>query len=374
MIAGSGLSTQATPVRAGIEAARQATASLPGCDLAVIFASGAPAEEPAMLIAAVQEITGAGAMLGCSGVGVLTDAGEVEGDGVAVLAVDGIDLKTTQRVGLRSPQTVSLAMSDLDLENRGVVIALFDAMTMAAEPTTAAIQRQLPLSVPVLGGGALSLGGQPWVLSGAPDTLAMPDAFAAAWMPDVQCQWGLCHACLPLTAPLTITGAQGGVILTIGGRRAIDVLREAVKAPMMADLEGMAMSIFLGISEPGGPRLIRPLLGIDPHGGAIAVGGLPARTGQQLTVLVRDAVRAREDLSAMLDGLTHRAPPSFGLFIKGAGRGRELYGELAGIEAALVARAYPGIPFAGFLSGCELAPAEPGGALHIYGALLGLFA
>jgi small ligand-binding sensory domain FIST len=65
--------------------------------------------------------------------------------------------------------------------------------------------------------------------------------------------------------------------------------------------------------------------------------------------------------------------PAFGLFIKGAGRGQALYGELAGIETALVAQALPGVPIAGFLSGCELAPARPGGALHLYGGLLGVF-
>ena len=373
MIAGSGLSTLTEPVRAGIEATRAAIARLPGCDLAFVFASGAPAQEPDLLAAAVQEISGAPALVGCSGAGVLTEAGEVEGDGVAVLALSGVTARTAQRAGLYHPQTVSLALADLELTDRGAIIALFDAMKLAARPTTAAIQRQVPLSVPVLGGGALSPSGSAWVLSGAADTPALPDAFAAAWLPEVQCRWGLCHACLPLTPRMPITNAQGGVILTVGGRRAIDVLRETVRAPMMADLERMAMSIFLGIGEPDGAQLIRPLLGIDPHGGAIAVGGLPARTGQTLTVMVRDAGRARAELNELLTEQTRDAAPAFGLFIKGAGRGRELYGELAGIETAMVASALPGVPLAGFLSGCELAPADPGGALHLYGALLGLF-
>jgi len=360
-------------MRAGIEATRAATERLPGCDLALVFASGAPAEEPALLAATVQEISGAPALVGCSGAGVLTEAGEVEGDGVAVLALSGVTVRTAQRAGLYHPQTVSLALADLELTDHGAIIALFDAMKLAAQPATAAIQRQVPIAVPILGGGALSAKGSAWVLSGTADTPALPDAFAAAWLPEVQCRWGLCHACLPLTPPMPITDAQGGVILTIGGRRAIDVLRETVRAPMMADLERMAMSIFLGIGEPGDTQLIRPLLGIDPHGGAIAIGGLPARTGQTLTVMVRDAGRARSDLAALLTEKTRAAAPAFGLFIKGAGRGRELYGELAGIETAMVASALPGVPIAGFLSGCELAPAAPGGALHLYGALLGLF-
>ncbi|MFT5685881.1 MAG: small ligand-binding sensory domain FIST [Myxococcota bacterium] len=374
MNAGSGLSAQADPVRAGIEAARQATAALSGCDLALVFASGAPAAQPALLTTAVQEITGAGVVMGCSGAGVLTEAGELEGDGVAVLAIEGITVRTAQRAGLATPQTISLALADLDLSDRGTVIALFDAMTFPATSAAAAFQRQIPLSVPILGGGALGLTGEPWVIAGPPDSPALTDALAAAWLPDVQCRWGLCHACLPLTEPLPITEAEGGVILTLGGRRAIDVVREAVRAPMMADLEHMATRIFLGIATPGQAPLIRPLLGLDPHGGAIAVGGLPAQIGQELTVMVRDADHARTALSTMLAEQAAGEPPAFGLFIKGAGRGQELYGELAGIETALVAAALPGVPFAGFLSGCELAPADPGGALHLYGGLLGLFA
>lgn len=372
MIAGSGLSAIAAPVRAGIEATRAAIEGLPGCDLALVFASGAPAAEPALLAAAVQEISGATALVGCSGAGVLTEAGEVEGDGVAVLALSDVSVRTAQRAGLYHPQTVSLALADLDLTDRGAIIALFDAMKIAVQPTTAAIQRQVPISVPILGGGALSPQGSAWVLSGGADAPALPDAFAAAWLPEVHCRWGLCHACLPLTPPMPITDAQGGVISTVDGRRAIDVLRETVRAPMMADLERMAMNIFLSIGEAGDTPLIRPLLGIDPLGGAIAVGGLPARPGQVLTVMVRDAGRARSGLAEMLSETTRDAAPACGLFIKGAGRGRELYGELAGIETAMVAAALPGVPIAGFLSGCELAPAAPGGALHLYGALLGL--
>jgi len=373
MIAGSGLSAQADPIRAGIAAAREATAALPGCDLALVFASGAPAAAPALLTTAVQEVTGARVVMGCSGAGVLTEAGELEGDGVAVLAVHSITARTAQRSGLRTPQAISLALSDLELADHGAVIALFDAMTVSGVEAAAAIQRQLPRSVPVLGGGALGMTSEPWVLAGPPDAPASPDAIAAAWLPEVQCRWGLSHACQPLTAPVPITEAEGGVILTIGGRRAIDVLREAVRAPMMADLEHMATRIFFGIADPGQPPLIRPLLGIDPHGGAVAVGGLPVQTGQTVTVMVRDAAYARSGISQMLTEQLIGGDPAFGLFIKGAGRGQALYGELAGIETALVAQALPGVPIAGFLSGCELAPARPGGALHLYGGLLGVF-
>ncbi len=245
------------------------------------------------------------------------------------------------------------------------MLALFDAMTLSAQDASDAIGRQLPLSVPVLGGGALGLSAPAWASGGPPDSPALSDSIAAAWLPGVSCRWGLSHAALPLTPALPITEGEGGVILTVGGRRAIDVLREAVRAPMMADLEHMASRIFLGISDDDGAPLIRPLLGIDPHGGAIAVGGPPPGVGQRLTVMVRDASYAREALGEMLTRTLPGPPPAFGLFIKGAGRGRELHGELAGIETALVAQALPGVPLVGFLSGCELAPARPGGALHL---------
>ena len=375
MIACSGLSDADAPARAAIEAARAAAAGVAADQraLAIVFAAGTAAAEPALVSAAVAEVTGAPALIGCAGVGVLTEAGLLEDRGVAVLLVGSTPVRCARGVGLQASPglATSAALRDLDIEDRGAVLALFDAMA-APGPMLAAIERQRPLRTPILGGGAVDAGGHPWVIA-APGELPMADSLAAAWLPEAACRWGLAPAGLPLTAPLRIERAWGGVVLELEGQRAFAVLAGAVKGPLMADIERLGRSVFVGIERPDGPPLIRPLLGIDPYAGAIAVGGAPLQVGQRISFLLRDADQARQALHRVLLDLQGAPAPAFGLLIKSAGRGRELYGDLSGVETAMFSAAFPDTPFAGFLSACELAPTPSGAHVHLLSALVGLF-
>ena len=88
--AGSGLAVGGTADNAALEASLQALAKSGGdrADLALVFVTGDAYGHAHALLHAVRRVTGAPVVLGCDGVGVLTEKREVEGESaVAVLVV-----------------------------------------------------------------------------------------------------------------------------------------------------------------------------------------------------------------------------------------------------------------------------------------------
>ena len=367
MHASVGVSTSASAIRAAIEAARAARSRTATPEVALVFAAGGPAQLPAEVLSAVAEVTGAATVVGASGVGVLSADGEVEGDAVGVALLWDVGARAALGEGLSrdSDQAAARALHGLDLAEQGALLLLFDAMRVMPS-LTAALRRQVPLAVPVLGFGAVDAAGTPWVAASAEAPVA--DAVVALWLRSARATWAVASVGQPVTPLLRVTGAKGGVIDTLEDRPALDVLREAVRGPLMADLERLGRAIFVGLTGPGGVEIVRPLLGIDPYVGALAIGGAPVREGQHLRFLLRSPEQARENLQAALAQLQADlpAPPRLLLVARAAGRGAELYGELAGIEAALIAGAFPGVPLLGLLGACELAPAAEGHALHFF--------
>lgn len=374
MKVGVGFSTQAAPIRAVFEAVRAAAATVPpeACDVALVFAAGAAAAAPEELAAAAAELTGASLVIGASAAGVGVDGREVEGDAVAVALLGGARAHAalSPRLGFASDVATSDALRDLDLEPRGAALLLFDATTVSPTGLLDAMRRQVPADLPTFGLGAVDLGGSPWVTVGEQPTA---DALAALWLPDVQARWAIAPIGQPLTPPLVITGGMGGVISTLDDRRAYDRLVETVKAPMMENLDHLGKTILIGLPGPDGAEQVRPLLGVDPYSGAIAIGGDTIQAGQAIRFILRSPDSARENLRDALRRLQADLdqPPALLLAIRGAGRGRALYGDdLQEIEPAMIAAAFPGVPVLTVMSACELAPTPEGHAMNLFTTLL----
>lgn len=374
MIAGVGLSRHAEPIRAMIEAARIAGAAVPADqrELAIVLATGAPARGPAELMAAAAELTGADQIFGASAAGVGVGGQETEEDGVAVALLGGVrsHVAAAVELGFDSDAAASAALRDLDLEPSGTVLTWFDAMTVAPSGMIDALRRQVPAELPLFGVGAVDRGGAPWLSLGE---VPVRDAFAALWLRGATARWAQAPMGRALTGPLTVTRGMGGVIGALDGRRAYEVLVEAVKAPMMADLDRLGRTVLVSLSSDDGVELIRPLLGVDPYAGALAIGGAPVQPGQAIRFVLRSPEQARENLQAAIRELQEQLdqPPALLLVARAAGRGQELYGaDLQGIEAAMVAAAFPDTPILTALSACELAPSPAGHAMHLYTTLL----
>ena len=187
------------------------------------------------------------------------------------------------------------------------------------------------------------------------------------------------QGCRPIGEPLTITAAEGNVLLRLGGKAAYSALAEAFesldeeeKAMAQGNLfAGLACSEYLEEFRRG-DFLVRPILGGDSDSGAIAVGAYP-RVGQSLQWQLRDQQSADADLKerlAMAKLKTGKAIAS--LVFSCAGRGKELF-EVENHDAQALSRRFGSLPVAGFFCNGEIGPVHGNSFVHGYSASMAFF-
>jgi small ligand-binding sensory domain FIST len=382
--AGSGLGVAGRPGDAAREAATRAMArsGLSRADTAVVFAAGQALADAPGVLAEVRRVTGARAVAGCGGAGVLTEHAEVEGrTGVAVLVVGGRGpgaLRTALVEGHpRLDDRAADAAADLvgPVGEDGVVVVLPDARGL--DP--AALLRGLDDALgprPVVGGVAA---GEPLVvLHGAE---AVEGGLAVlAWEGPAPLH-GVAQGCEPIGEAFVVTDAEGPVVRTIAGRPALEVLAEAVRSVPDHERRLRQAGVFAGLAvDPAksplvrGDFLVRGLAGVDRGTGSVTLAD-EVRVGQTLQFQIRDAEAAGDDLDATLDRLEEALAgrrPSFGLYFNCAGRGEGLYGtpdhDVTRIRARLGEW-----PLCGFFGNGEFAPLGRRNRFHTFTGVLTLF-
>jgi small ligand-binding sensory domain FIST len=178
-----------------------------------------------------------------------------------------------------------------------------------------------------------------------------------------------------------ITRCEGHIIYTLGGRPALEVIRETLSELSAEDQALARTALLMGrvIDEykeqfDRGDFLIRTFMGVDPASGAIAVGDA-FRPGQTIQLHVRDATTAREDLhelmTTMAPGLATQ-PARGALLFSCNGRGAHLYGE-PDHDSRVMAAATGPLPMAGFFCNGEIGPIGNTNFLHGFTASIGIF-
>ena len=114
------------------------------------------------------------------------------------------------------------------------------------------------------------------------------------------------QGCRPIGRPMVITRSQDNIIEQLGGKPAMQALREIVETLDEAGHRQLQSGLFVGraISEyreefRRGDFLVRNLIGVDEQNGAVALADY-VKTGQTVQFHVRDAATADEDLSILL--------------------------------------------------------------------------
>ncbi|MFN7834696.1 MAG: FIST N-terminal domain-containing protein [Burkholderiaceae bacterium] len=200
------------------------------------------------------------------------------------------------------------------------------------------------------------------------------------------------QACQAVGPVHTVTAAKAQFIETIDGRPALQVLLndmgvptgdeaelDAVQANLLADK--FSQGLFIGLLDddtpPGGndaPLAIRPVVGIDPEHGGVAVGDrLPP--GRRFVFCVCDEAAARADLDRMCAqlrehlearkpalsslqppgfmGLAARKQPRGALYIACRNRGAKLFGQ-QGQELQIIREQLGDLPLIGFFANGEI--------------------
>jgi small ligand-binding sensory domain FIST len=382
--AGSGLVAGKRADEAALDAALQAMAASGAdhADLALVFATGDAYAHGHALLHAVRRVTGALAVVGASGAGVLTERGEVE-------EIPSVAVLVARSERLLARPVLLAGRERLDAEAGAALAA--DAAAAVAEggtllilPDPAGLDPRGLLDglaeglgpVPVVGGVAA---GEPaFELCNADPTRGALAAVAVAGPAAVI---GVGQACQPIGEPFVVTRAEGNVVQAIAGRPALDVLKEAIESvpdyarrlPQAGVFAGLAMNP--AKSPLGrGDFLVRNLAGADRETGAVAVME-HVRAGQTIQFQIRDAEAARDDLEAMLGrvaaGLAGRRP-AFGVYVNCAGRGRSLFG-VPDHDVTAIQRRLGAFPLVGFFGNGEFAPIGDASFFHTYTGVLVIF-
>jgi small ligand-binding sensory domain FIST len=214
----------------------------------------------------------------------------------------------------------------------------------------------------LLGRGAVTQGAVGALLIGGPPVRAL-----------------VSQGCRPFGQPFTVTATDGRYVVQLGGRPALDRLREVA-----ADLGDEERGLLAGALQVGivvdehqvefgrGDFLVRSVVGAREADGALALG-VPVPVGGIVQFQLRDPVTADEDLRELLAGeLAAGTPAGAALLFTCTGRGRRLFG-VDGHDAGLVDDALGPLPLAGAFCAGELGPI--GGRNHAHGftASLALF-
>ena len=382
--AGAGLSVLPSAADAALEASLAAL-SHAGCDhadLAFVFVSGEAYAESHALLHAVRPVTGARAVLGCSGAGVLANDKEIEGEtAVAVLVVRNERVVMTPFVlddlaeaGDDAASQLAQRVAETVLQS-GSVIVMPDVRGLDPRALLHRFDDAVGF-VPVV--GAVAAGTQLFELY---NTDARQGALAGLAVSGAEPVIGVAQGCMPIGEPFVITRAEDNVVHTIGSRPALEILKDAIGTLPDAQERINRAGVFAGVAmDPTksplerGDFLVRNLAGIDPSSGAIAIAER-VRVGQTIQFQIRDAAAAHDDLESTLAGVAKALGgrrPLFGCYFNCAGRGRGLFG-VPDHDVQLIRERLGEFPVAGFFGNGEFAPIGRRNFFHNYTGALVLF-
>lgn len=373
----------------------------PTIDLAMVFVGGDHATQATKIYEQVQNRLMPGLLLGVTAQSVIGDDVELENaPGVSLLCAS---LPGTHLQGFTYRQLPHAGPSDRDAmlslaeetgaaSNSRAMLFFGDPFSVPAGPlveSLSAIPRVVSglRRMPIIGGMA-SAGKVP-----GQNIIALNDHTMRTGGAGVMIRGNLTvdalvsQGCRPIGQPLVITEAKRNVVQSLGGRPAMQVVRELVDGLSNEDRALVSGGLFIGrvVNEykdrfGRGDFLIRAVLGVDQSSGAIAVGD-SLRVGQTVQFHLRDATTAREDLELLLEAQQLLGPVAGGMLCTCSGRGRGLFGD-SNHDAALISRrlgkqadplhAGP-VPLSGFFAAGEIGPIGDRSFLHGHTASLALF-
>jgi small ligand-binding sensory domain FIST len=390
--AGAGVALHADGATAAGEATRRAlvSAGTTAADIAVVFAGGRhDQDEYAGVLGVVSRALPRATVVGCSATGVLSADEELEdGQAVAVLVLSDVAEAGAAPSTLPRPLFVGGIRADaraagarLGREVRRVlggdatgaaVAVLVDPAELDAVDFVAGLAEAVP-EAEITGAGVS--GGE----AGCRvfyEGVARTDACVALVLPrELHPTIGMTQGCQALTEPLTITAADGNLVLELDGRPSVEALQRAISDPRNPALRRMTPHLLAGIGELGvdgrSDYVVRQLAIAEGDRPALAVAE-PVRAGQTLRFTLRDAIAARDDMKAMLDEQAEARrehPARFAVYFNCAERGSTLYGQ-PGLDPELIKRRFADVPVVGVQSSFEIGPACGRPRMHMFTGVL----
>lgn len=377
-----GLSEGTDTAQAFMAAAEEAAAGLDGgCDLCLVFAGAEHLEHASQILEIVHSRLAPAALIGCGANGVIGAGQELEGGAGAVvwaLSAPGAVVEPMALTSVSVDGGVALGgLSEDPGEHGGTMIVLADPASFSADALLAHLNDTCP-AMPVLGGlASASVQGSACLFIGEEVIDSGAVACSLAGVEVLPC---VSQGAVPVGPEMTVTGAEGNLVTELASKPALERLREVIsdldhREQALAD-DGLLLGIVIDENQPEyerGDFLVRPIAGVDPGTGAVAVANL-MRVGQTVRVHVRDAASASDDLR---DALATRALALGDAGAAGAlvfscnGRGSHMF-DAPGHDAEMLADVL-GAPAGGFFAAGEIGPVGGRNFLHGFTATMAVF-
>jgi small ligand-binding sensory domain FIST len=380
---GDGLAVGADLSAAAESAVTQALAPLRGQrpDLLCLFVCG---DDPAMVESAgtrAMEVAGARTTLGCGAGGVIGAGRGVEHEpAVSVFAacLPGVRCTPLHLELVRTPDGAAVVGMPDRHDDDAVAVLLADPFTF---PTTDFVQRSPDdlNGLPLIGGvasGPRSGGSARLFLDGH----GVPaGAVGVVLGGPVTARPVVSQGCRPFGPSMTVTKAEGNVLLELAGMPALAKLEQIVAGLPARDQPVVVRGLQIGLAmdeyadeHERGDFLIRGVVGADQQQGAIAIAGV-VDVGRTVRFQVRDASAADEDLRELFIRFRAEDGPVGGaLLFSCNGRGKTMFPS-ADHDVLAVRAGLDTTGVAGFFAAGEIGPVAGRNYLHGFTASILVF-
>jgi small ligand-binding sensory domain FIST len=374
---GDGLAADSDVVHAAELAAGQALEPLSSRtpDLACVFVSGPDPDDCAAAAVRAAEITGAPAVIGCTAGGVIGAGAAVEAMSavsVWVGVLPDVQVRSFHLEVMRADAGLAVVGLPERADDDAVVVLLADPWSFPADGFVERSNEAL-VGLPIVGGlasGPRGAGSTRLLIDGR---IVERGAVGVLLGGPVAARTLVSQGCRPIGPPMTVTAAEGNVLLGLAGERAIDKLEHILGMLDPRDQALATQGLHIGIAvdeyaeeHDRGDFLIRGVLGADKATGGIVVGDV-VETGRTVSFQVRDADSADEDLRLLLGQFHKRSGfdnVEGALLFSCNGRGAGLFGSADhDVRAVRDGLATTGV--GGFFAAGEIGPV--GGRNHVHG-------
>lgn len=186
------------------------------------------------------------------------------------------------------------------------------------------------------------------------------------------------QSCRPIGQPFLVTAAEDNLILSLDGQPPLAWIEHLIPELPYGDRDLLHRGLFVGRAiHPGqeqlgcGDFLVREVIGLDRHSGAIAVAE-SVRRGDRVQFHLKDARTAQTDLEMVLIPHLFRRSPAGALLFSCMGRGSRFYHRPDG-DASVIQENLGGVHLVGAFCDGEIAPIGRRNFLHGHAASLALF-
>ncbi len=368
---GDGIAVDADLVRAAGAAARGALLALGGAapDLAFVFACGPEPDDVAAALERAGELSGATTVIGCSAPGVIGGGRGVElTSSVSVWAgcLPGVALRSFHLEVLRTSESIAVVGMPVHRDEDRAGVLLADPWSFPVDGFVEQANEAIP-GLQLSGGNASGMRGAGSTRLLADGVVRDRGAVGVVLAGDVAPVPVVSQGCRPVGPTMTVTAAEGNVLLGLAGVPATVKLEQVLLSLPPAEQALVSEGLHLGVAMDEyvdehrlGDFLVRGVVGADGKREGLVVEDT-VEVGQTVQLQVRDADSADNDLArrlAMVPGDVAGA-----LLFSCAGRGADLFGTADhDVQAVRTGLRTAGV--AGFFAAGEIGPVAGRSHLH----------